>query len=106
MNKEKVVTSKPKVGPMGGGPMMRGPAEKPKDFKRAMKQLARSLKEYWLKIIIVFVFAIASTVFAIVSPKILGQATNQIVDDYVNMKAYDSLIKTLPTNTSHGAKNF
>lgn len=100
MNKDKItLTPKPKMNPMGSGPMMRGPVEKPKDFKRTMKQLVRSLRKYWIKIIAVFIFAIASTIFAIASPKILGQATNQIVDDYVSMKAYDGVIKSLPVNT-------
>lgn len=84
------------VGPMGGGPMMSGPVEKAKDLKGTLKKLVVYLKPYWFKIILVLVFAISSTVFAIVSPKILGRATNQIVDDYVSVKAYDQIISELP----------
>ncbi|QWQ31374.1 hypothetical protein KOY49_04415 [Candidatus Minimicrobia vallesae] len=56
------------------------------------------------------VFAVGSTIFAIVSPKILGGATNQIVDDYVSMKAYAGdhsvscqMVVSLPAVTFLGA---
>ena len=65
--------------------------EKPKDLKKTLKQLGTLLKPYWVKIAVVMFFAIASTAFAIASPKILGNATNIIVEDFVAM------IKTPPT---------
>ena len=58
------------------GPM---PVEKVKDFKRTMKTLLSYLKPHRFKIIIVFLFAMISTIFSIVSPAILGQATDVIV---------------------------
>ncbi|MFZ5973778.1 MAG: ABC transporter ATP-binding protein [Bacillota bacterium] len=63
-------------GPMGGGPGGHGmgPVEKAKDFKGTMKNLLAYLKPYRLSILIVIIFAIGSTVFSIVGPKILGQA--------------------------------
>ncbi|MEI6499130.1 MAG: ABC transporter ATP-binding protein [bacterium] len=85
--------------PLGGGPMghgMGGLVEKPKNFKKTMKQLINFIRPYWISIIIVFAFAISSTVFAIMSPKILGNMTNQIVSDYIKMKAYDGIIGSLP----------
>ena len=66
-------------------------SEKPKDLKKTLKQLGTLLKPYWVKITVVMFFAIASTAFAIASPKILGNATNIIVEDFVAM------IKTPPT---------
>jgi len=81
-------------GPMGRG--MVGMAEKPKNFKKTMRKLIAYLKPYRLLISIVFVFAIASTVFSIASPKILGNATNQIVSDYVKVAAYDQITAKLP----------
>jgi len=62
-----------------GGPM-RGamPVEKAKDFKATLKTLIKYLAGYKIPLILVFVFAIGSTVFAIVGPKILGQATTEI----------------------------
>ena len=50
--------------------------------------------------LMVLVFAIGSTIFAIASPKILGGATNQIVDDYANMKAYEAITSKLPKGVS------
>ncbi|MEI6266386.1 MAG: ABC transporter ATP-binding protein [bacterium] len=81
---------------MGGGMM---PGEKAKNFKTTMKNLLGYMKPYWIATIIVIIFAIASTVFAIMSPKILGNMTTQVVNDYVDMKAYDSLVGQLPKGT-------
>jgi ATP-binding cassette subfamily B protein len=85
--------------PMGrGGPGRAAMAlvEKPKNFSATMKKLAFYMKPFWISIIFVFVFAVASTVFAIVSPKILGNMTNQVVSDFIDMKSYDQLITNLP----------
>jgi ATP-binding cassette subfamily B protein len=71
--------------PGGGRPPM-GVGEKPKDFKATMKKLVVYMKPFWVSIILVFVFAIASTVFTIVSPKILGDMTNQVVSDFAAKK--------------------
>lgn len=75
---------------------MGGPAEKPKNFKATITQLMRYLRPFWTKIIIVLVLAVASTAFAIVGPKILGNATNQIVDDYVSITTYNNVVSSLP----------
>ncbi len=85
-------------GPGGGhfGPGAMMPGEKPKNFRRTMKTFISYLRPYWMAIIIVIVFAIASTVFAILSPKYLGKMTNQVVNDYVNMKTYDAVITQFP----------
>ncbi len=83
----------------GRGPMS-GPGEKAKDFKSTAKKLAQHLKPYRMRMLIVLVFAIASTVFAIASPKIMGEATNQLVDDYVSVTAYDAIMKKLPNGTT------
>lgn len=66
-------------GPMGGG-MMSGPAEKAKDFKGTLKTLLKYLTKYKLKIILVIIFAIGSTIFSIVGPKILGNATTKVFE--------------------------
>ena len=57
-------------GPMGGG--IKPAGEKAKNFKGTMGQLARYMRPYYLKIAVVFLFAIASTVFVVIGPKILG----------------------------------
>lgn len=84
-------------GGFGGGHGPVGaPGEKAKDFKGTLKKLSGHLKPFKWQFLIVFVFVIASTAFSIVSPKIMGNATNQIVDDYVSMKAYDAITSKLP----------
>ena len=52
--------------------------EKAKDFKKTLKELSSYLKEYKVGLFFVIVFAIASTVFTIVGPKILGKITTEI----------------------------
>lgn len=64
-------------GPMGGPPGMI-PGEKAKNFKETIKKLMKSLSKYKISLIFVFIFAIASTVFTIVGPKILGNVTTEI----------------------------
>lgn len=61
-----------------GGRMM--PGEKAKDFGKTMKTLIGYLKPYKFRLAIVFIFAIASTVFTIISPTILGDATDKVVE--------------------------
>lgn len=77
---------KPKhQGPMKGGPhgMMKG-GEKAKDFKGTMKKLINYLSVYKISIIIVILFAIASTIFLIVGPKILGRVTTKLFEGIVS----------------------
>ena len=63
-------------GPMGHGHM--GGGEKAKDFKGAMKQLIAYMMRYKFRILFMFIFAIGSTIFTIIGPKILGKATTEI----------------------------
>ena len=71
-------------GPMGGGPGGRGPVEKAKDVKGTTKKLGQRLSCYKIAIIIVMIFAIGSTIFSIVGPKILGNATTEIYTGLMN----------------------
>ena len=70
-------------GPMGGPG--RGPiTEKAKDFKKTTKTLINSyLSKYKLAIFIVIIFAIGSTIFTIIGPKILGNATTEIYNGLI-----------------------
>lgn len=83
-------------GFMGGGPRGMSLVDKPRDFKRTMARLIAYLKPYWLAIVAVFIFAVASMVFVIVTPKILGNMTNQLVSDYIDIRAYDQIIEKVP----------
>ena len=76
---------KNKIGPpMGGQRGANGPVEKAKDFNGTIKKLINELSKYKIQLIIVFIFAIGSTIFAIVGPKILGNATTEIFNGLVN----------------------
>ena len=85
-------------GPMGG-PNMGG--EKAKDFKGSISKLIKYLSKYNVLLILVFVFAIGSTIFSIVGPKILGNVITEIFEGLMG-KIYgtggidfDSIAKTL-----------
>ena len=65
-----------------GGPGMAG--EKAKDFKGTMKKLMWYLSEFKAAIFFVMVFAVGSTVFNIVGPKILGKATTELFNGLVS----------------------
>jgi len=84
-------TPMPMGGPGRGGPGGgHGPAgmiisgEKAKDFKGTFRKLIQYLGKYKLRILFVMIFAIASTIFSIVGPKILGKATNAIFTGVLN----------------------
>ncbi len=66
----------PRFGPRRGPG---APTEKAKDFKGTTKKLVKNyLSKYKVALIIVFIFAIGSTIFSVVGPKILGNATTEI----------------------------
>ena len=54
------------------------PDDKAKNFKGTMKQLLKYLMDYKAAIVFTIIFAIGSTIFAIVGPKILGNATTEL----------------------------
>ncbi|MDO5291713.1 MAG: ABC transporter ATP-binding protein [bacterium] len=68
-----------KHGPMGGGPMGGRPSgEKAKDVKGTVNKLLKYFGSYKIGFLLVFVFAIGSTLFNVIGPKILGKATTAI----------------------------
>ena len=64
-------------GPMGAG-------EKAKDFKGTTKKLLKYMSAYKLALAIVSIFAIGSTVFSIIGPKMLGNATTELFIGWQN----------------------
>ena len=77
-------SKKPPMGGMGPG---RGPGavEKPKNFKETTKKLIKHyLVDYKWQLLIVFIFAIGSTIFMIIGPKILGNATTEIFNGLIS----------------------
>lgn len=85
---------RPMGGPMGHGGGI--PGEKAKNFKGTMKSLLGYIGPYKIAIVGVLIIAMASTIFSIVSPKILGNVTTQIVNDYTNTVVYDKIMESLP----------
>ena len=72
-------------GPMGGPRQGGGVPPKVKDFRKTTKKLINGyLSKYKIALIIVFIFAIGSTIFTIVGPKILGNATTEIFNGLVS----------------------
>jgi len=68
-------------GPMGrGGPMAMMKGDKARDFKGAMAKLVEYLGKYKVTMLIVLVFAVASTASSIAGPKILGRATTRLFE--------------------------
>jgi ATP-binding cassette subfamily B multidrug efflux pump len=68
-------------GPMGhGGPMAMMKGDKARDFKGTMIKLLRYIGSYRVAIVVVMLFAIASTVFVIIGPKVLGKATTKLFE--------------------------
>lgn len=57
--------------------------DKPKDFTTSLKKLISSLKPYKAKIMVVFMFSILSTLFTIVGPKVLGNATTELYNGVI-----------------------
>lgn len=57
--------------------------DKPKDFTTSLKRLISSLKPYKTKIMVVFMFSILSTLFTIVGPKVLGNATTELYNGVI-----------------------
>ena len=71
-------------GPGGHGPghgMM--PGEKPKDFKGTLRKMIAFMGRFKAALVVVLVFAIGSTVFNIVGPKVLSTATTELFNGIV-----------------------
>jgi len=73
----------PGPGGPGGPPGMMMPGVKAKNFKGTLKRLLGYLKPFRLRLFIVLITAILSTLFAIISPKILGEATDVLLDGWL-----------------------
>ncbi|MGI6203763.1 MAG: ABC transporter ATP-binding protein [Anaerovoracaceae bacterium] len=71
-------------GGHGGGPQAMMPGERARNFGPTIKRLAGYLGEYRARAIMVLIFAIGSTVFSIVGPSILGDATDEVVKGFLS----------------------
>jgi ATP-binding cassette subfamily B multidrug efflux pump len=78
-SEEEVDLSSPDYRPTGRWNSAGVPGERSKDFKHALGRLTGMLGVNWIVLGIVFALAITSTVFNVLGPRILGGATNIIV---------------------------
>lgn len=81
------------MGPGGPGAMMKG--EKAKDFAGTMKKLVAYLEKYRLAILVVMVFALGSTVFSIVGPKIDRLGAQGVADVQARVPQVQPLVQPL-----------
>src|SRR4030042_729330 len=65
-------------GPPGGHFQVQG--EKPRNFRATMTKFLKYISEFKVAVLMVIVFSIVSTVFAIVGPKIIGKATTKLFE--------------------------
>jgi ATP-binding cassette subfamily B protein len=65
--------------------MMQG--EKARDFRGTIRQLIEYLGAYKTAIVIVMLFAVASTIFTIAGPKLLGKATTRLFENVMGQIA-------------------
>lgn len=77
-------TDKGFQGGRSGGPMgsLGKPVEKAKNFKGTLRRLLNYLKPQRTKFMMVFIFAILSTVFSILGPKIMGKAITKVAEGF------------------------
>ncbi|MBN1191410.1 MAG: ABC transporter ATP-binding protein [Dehalococcoidales bacterium] len=69
------------MGPPGGPPGI--PGERARDFKGTIKKLVSYLKPYRISILFVVILCAASTVFMIIGPKIMGNATTRLYEGVI-----------------------
>ena len=76
-----IKTSRPPRHRGPGGGMM--PGEKAKDFKGTIGKLVRYMGNYKFGILAVIIFAVGSTIFNIIGPKILSKATTELYNGLI-----------------------
>ena len=70
---------------MSPPPIRRRPPEKPVDNRKAIRNILSLLKDYKIKLLITVICAILSTVFSVISPLLIGQATTIIFNGINNI---------------------
>lgn len=80
------------AGGMRMGGMMPGGGGKAKNFKKTMRSMAAYLEPHRTAVAIVLVFAMLSTVFTIVGPKLLGKVTTKLAEGLLAWYAQTGLL--------------
>ena len=90
-------TSRP---PMGGGPMGHGPrgmmipGGKARDFKGTLQKTIRFMRSSVPVILLAFLLAIGSVILTLNIPKVLGNATDEIMVGLMKRNVYDTIMDT------------
>lgn len=79
----------PGHGPMGGGMV----GQKPMDFKASAGRLLGLMRPHRAKVVAIFVLAIASVVLAVLAPKMLGWATDEIFTGFIGSRLPEGVSK-------------
>ena len=85
---------------MGGGPMGHGPrgmmipGAKARDFKGTLQKTIRFMRSSVPVILLAFVLAIGSVILTLNIPKILGNATDEIMVGLMKRNVYDTIVDT------------
>lgn len=85
MNENQKHAPMPKRRPGGGhgmGKMM--PGERAKNFRGTLKNIIDYMGGYKFAVLVVIVFAAASTVFSVAGPKVMGLATTELAEGLMN----------------------
>ncbi|HBW36805.1 ABC transporter ATP-binding protein [Desulfosporosinus sp. BICA1-9] len=100
MSEERKIDKTDKGFPGGrsGGPMgsLGKPVEKAKNFKKTLFRLLNYLKPQRTKFMIVFIFAILSTIFSILGPKIMGKGITKIAEGFGAKMIAQQMHKPVP----------
>ncbi|WP_407377194.1 ABC transporter ATP-binding protein [Methanobrevibacter sp.] len=86
---------------MSPRPLRRKPPEKPVDNKKAIKNILSLLGDFKIKLAVTVICAVISTVFSIIAPLLIGQATTIIYDgilrilNHTGTIDFESLLTTL-----------
>lgn len=98
-------TSRP---PMGGGPMGHGPrgmmipGAKARDFKGTLQKTIRFMRSSVPVILLAFLLAIGSVILTLNIPKVLGNATDEIMVGLMKRNVYDTIMDTQEAMSSWG----
>ena len=77
---------------MSPRPIRRKPPEKPVDNKKALKNILSLLKDHKVKLTLTVICAVVSTLFTIIAPMLIGQATTTIFDGINNILHHSGTI--------------
>ncbi len=80
MAKNKVIKNAGQMGGGGPGNAAMSITEKPDNMKKAFADLLRYMGGYKIALFFIVIFAISSTIFQVIGPKIMGNATTEIAN--------------------------